>query len=254
MPTGTGYYDINSGTYRTLGVNTWDDFDGSSPGNDWDGLTTWFGESAQSLQFTSDVQDQGIRDVVTPVIDCVATAPVTTTVYYGDTMDSSGGAIDSPSSVTITPNQANVGTITGRFFQFQFDISKDSAGDFPEQLEFSSFAAGVDPSAEIQTISNLDTSTLGGSVGARQLDLNTTQTVNIKSICVQPLIADLDDTAGATDVPVVFVDKQADPPVLNIFDIDAYGKRRRIDCTVDIMMYKLVSYETDENGNTQRIT
>jgi len=251
MP-GTGFYDQSANEYRTLGQETWAGTEDSA-GYTWDNFNTWNGTSASTLQFTSPIQDLGIRDTVTPVIDCTATAPITTTVYYGDTVDSTGGAIDSASTLVITPNTAFINTITGRYFQFQFNISKDSAGA-PEDLAFQRFAAGVDTFTELQTISNLDTSTLAGSVGARQLDLNTTETVNIKSIMVQPLIADLADTAGATDVPVIFVDKQADPPVLNIFNIDAYGKRTRIDCTVDIMMHKFISYKTDADGNTQRIT
>lgn len=248
MPTGTGYYSASERYYTTKGVETWADY------VTWNDFVEWAGTPSNTLQWTGDIIDIGRSETVFPIVNCVTSIPFSHTIYYGDSVDSTGGAIDSPASVTYTPETASVVAIKARYFQIQIDIDRaDTIGvdSVAQGLEPSITSVSFELSAETNTLTldSIDTSTLTGSVGSRTLSLSGISSV--KTCLVQPLINSVEDSAGQPNSPVVYVDKSVTPPLLNIFDIDAYGKRTRIDCVCDIQLQTFPSYKINELGNTE---
>jgi hypothetical protein len=172
-----------------------------------------------------------------------------------ETVDSSGGALDSPNIVTIAPDTANITVPFARFFQFKIiqgtgdsGAATDSAGS-PELFLRNLNISFISETFSL-TQSNIDTSTLGGSVGERQLTFNQT-TGTITNCLIQPHITGLDDSGGDPVRPIVYIDKSSTPVVLNIFDLDSYGKARRIDCTLDVQIQYLPQLQTDIVGQTE---
>lgn len=237
----TGYYDKSSGTYKSLPAETWASY------TNWSTFTSWAGTPSDTVTFSTGLFDGGKIDYFNPTVLVDASIPVDITINYGNTVDSSGGAIDSPTSVNLTPNTNPVAGILARYFQFDITLTRDSATQADPEI----FAIDVNLSNQLKQIqqSDIDTSTLAGSVGARQLTFNV-QTGKIVNLLVQVHSNTLnEDSAGDSVTPMVFVDKTSSPAVLNIFDIDTYGKRTRVDCVVDVQATTLPLLQTDVLGN-----
>jgi len=248
MP-GTGYFDRTLRIYRPLPSETWDS-NNDSAGYTWDDMITWEGTSSDSVTFNTELFDAGAVDWWNYIVTVNASLPVNITVNYGQTVDSSGGSIDSPQSISVTPSQSSIAGAYGRYFKFDITVSRDSATQAEPFIQSISVAFNRQPVTVIK--SNLDTSTLGGSVGARELtfDFSVGQITNL---LVQPHITGLDDSGGESIVPTVLIDKSVTPAVLNIFDLDTYGKRTRIDCVLDVQAQCLVQLQSDSTGSTQEI-
>lgn len=248
MSSNNGYFDTTQNKLIGGSVEQWQDL------TSWENTTSWQGTPGSQLFFTSNIIDAGFKALHLPVIRFDSGAPVTITVQSGDTVDSAGGEIDSPTTTTITPG-STVSAINARFFKFTLTqgtgdsaSAEDSAGS-PEL-----FLANLDINFVNRSLSfaesNIDTSDLAGSTGARELSLGIT-TGTITNCIVQPHIKGFDDSAGDPVRPLVYIDKTSDPIVLNIFDADSYGKNRRIDCTVDIQVQYLPLCSSDDAGNTE---
>lgn len=243
MP-GNGYYDPQARLYRSASTETWATY------TQWDTFTSWAGTPGDSVTFNTGVFDAGSVDWWNYIVTIQASLPANITVNYGETLDSSGGSIDSPQSISVTPSQSSIAGAYGRYFQFDITVARDSASlDDPTISNIL-----VDFNNQPLTVrkSDLDTSTLGGSVGARELtfDFSVGQITNL---LIQPHITGLEDSAGESRTPMVLIDKSSTPAILNIFDIDTYGKRTRIDCTVDIQAQALAQLESTADGSTQEI-
>ena len=137
--------------------------------------------------------------------------------------------------------------IQARFFEFDITVTRDSATQADPEI----FSIEVDLRNQLKTVtqSDIDTSTLGGSTGARQLTFNIS-TGKIVNLLVQPHSSSLNvDSSGDSVTPMVFIDKSSSPAVLNIFNIDTYGKRTRVDCVVDVQATTLPLLQTDATGS-----
>ena len=262
MP-GNGYYDKTARTYLPKSVETWDDYQGTSAGDDWDSLTTWQGTAVTPLEFTTTITDYGSSEILNYYFNIDATAPADVEVRYGDTVDSSGGSIDSYSTVTVTPNSTGLTAKKARYWQFKVSIDYlDSAGDGVIPAIFS-LNAKLSAERVTKTLADIDSSTLGGSLGARQLS-GTSGISSIVSIITQPhtissnyvadsyVASDYVENATTTATPSIFVDKTTDPVTLNIYDIDSYGKRKTMDCTFDAIVTGNVPMVSDAFGNILR--
>lgn len=262
MP-GNGYYDKTARTYLPKSTETWDDYQASSAGDDWDSWTDWQGTAVTPLEFTTTITDYGSSEILNYYFDINATAPADVEVRYGDTVDSAGGSIDSYSTVSVTPNSTGLTAKKGRYWQFKVSIDYlDSAGD---GVIPAIFGLNSTLSAErvTKTIADIDSSTLGGSLGARQLP-STSGISSVVSIITQPhtvssnYIADsyvasgYVETATTTATPAIFVDKTTDPVTLNIYDIDSYGKRKTMDCTFDAIVTGNVAMVSNAVGSITR--
>jgi hypothetical protein len=244
-----GYFDEIENTLFARSVESWADY------TNWSTLTSWGGTPSSLLEFTTNIIDAGSLDWHLPLLTFNSGAPVITTVQYGNTVDSTGGAIDSPSTATISPDTADVPGIYARFFKFTLTQgtgdsagAEDSAGS--PVLFLNDFNVGFNNSTLPLSQSDIDTSTLGGSVGARQLTFEK-ETGKITNCIIQPHITGLDDSGGDPVRPLIYIDKTSTPLVLNIFDADSYGKARRIDCTVDVQIQYLPICFSSANGQTE---
>ena len=257
MPNVNGYFDKSRSTLVGNGTVTWADYDASSSGNDWDSLTSWQGV-AQDLTYQTGVIDTGVSQLYHYIILVTANYPATITVNYGDTLISDG-AIDSPSTLTVSPGTLDLTAKKGRYWQFDIALSPDSALD--EIPEIEDVVIELRQDTIKASIADLDTSTLGGSVGVRQLDA-IGRIKSVTSIVTQPhnpsaspyvaanYVADTYvATTTTTATPMVYVDKTTAPPTLYIYDIDAFGKRKAIDCTIDAIVEGLPNLQSTDNGS-----
>lgn len=263
---GTGYYDANSGFYRAQSIETWDNYDGSSAGGpSWEDWQTWNGNAQLPLSFTTGITDYGSKDIVQVTSTIEATHPVKTTIIYGDTVDSSGGAIDSPSTYVVNPDDTGIPAFNARYFQFTVSITEDSAGaDTTEEYYIAGINTRLGGETTSATLANIDSSTLAGTVGVRELEAFT-GIGNIKSIVITPhsipagggsFYVDTGYVAsgyftpeGGLSLPHVVVEKGT-PNKLYIYDIA--DNNTAIDCTFDAVATGYAAITADENGNITR--
>lgn len=267
MSVGNGYFDVEANQYKPKSVETWADLSA------WTDLTEWAGTASLPLEYTTDIVDYGSKALLNYFVNVGANYPVNITVYYGDTVDSSGGTIDSAQSVSITPNQA-LNAIKARYFQFKISIDyEDSAGD--DLNDGAPFISSIDYKVSRETkqlfITDLDTATLPS--GGNSYDVNRfRELTGITGISgfisiitqVQRLERKYVEGATPTDYYVgpedstfdlyvletsesgvnVYVDKEPTPPRLFI----STGSEIT-DCVIDAFVTGLPGIESDANGN-----
>lgn len=249
---GNGYFA--DGVYQALSTETWADLT-----NGWDTYNdTWTLTPDLPLEFTTQIFDFGRVDYVSYLLSWQGIGASTTTVYYGDTVDSTGGDIDSPTTITATPGDT-LSPVKARYFQFKISIDYfDSAG-----AEEAPTITNIRPQLTSQKVNitkaDLNSSTLGGSIGERQLTIEENiQTVT--SIITQPHFSSslyvADDyvasdyvEAGNIPMPKILVDKTTSPITLNIFELDTFGKTKRIDCVFDAMISGIAPLTVTPNGS-----
>lgn len=250
---GNGYFA--EGQYQAKSTETW-----ASLTSGWDTYTSgWNLTPDLPLTFTTSVVDFGRIELLNPLIEVVANHPVTTTIYYGNTVDSSGGSIDSPSSVTVSPN-SSVSSINARYFQFAISIDYgDSSGIGPVPA-LSSLRTDLSARLTQITKDSIDSSTLSGSVGERELEV--ADLAGVKTAVITPhVVQNIYVTSGyvtsgyvsgsgSVSIPLIAIDKTASPIVVNIFDVDTYGKTK-IDCVFDAVLEGLPTVASDANGNVR---
>lgn len=275
MATGNGYYNDSLGRYQAKTTVTWETYLGDSSGNDWDAWQLWDSNGVSigvpvvpelPLEFTTDVIDYGSKQLLNPLVTITASHPATITIYYGDTVDSAGGDIDSPSSVTIEPSTSSIDAINARYFQFKISVdnAEDSAGFSVDDITFvMPYIANIDIDLSQETVTrtlkDINSASLSGSTGIRQLD-NLTGIGTVNSIICQAhvpvpkYVADNYVTSGyitsdSPSTPIIYIDKSTTPPTLNIYDIDTFGHRTPVDVTFDALATGLKQIESDGAGN-----
>ena len=247
---GNGFF--TDGIYQPYSSETWADLTGG-----WDTYSSsWNLTPGLPLEFTTNVFDFGRNDYVSYLVAWTGQGQSTTTVYYGDSIDSAG-AIVTPTTITANPGDT-LSPVRGRYFQFKLSIDyEESAGTGRP------FIANIAPSLSSEKVNitkaDLNSSTLGGSVGERQLTIEENiQTVT--SIITQPhyssttYMADGYVAADYTEVgdiamPKILVDKSTTPITLNIFELDTFGKTKRIDCVFDAVITGIAPLKVSPNGS-----
>lgn len=238
---GTGFYDRTTQTYKSLPTETWADY------TNWSTFTSWAGTPGDSVSFTTGIFDAGKIDWFNTIVSIEATLPADVTIYAGETL-ASAGEIDIASTTVVTPSTTPVAATYGRYFQFMITLNRDSASQLDPEIAAINVNFNSTPTTLTQ--SDIDTSTLSGSVGARQLTFN--QPVGkLTNVIVQPHYTGLDDSAGDSESPIIYIDKSSTPTVLNIFNIDTYGKRTRMDCVVDVQAQAMPRLVSDEFGSIE---
>ena len=277
MSSGNGYFDLEAGLYKAKSIETWADFTADSTGNDWTGLSTWAGTPSLPLQYTTDVVDYGSKELLNYFVTVNSNYPVNITVYYGDTVDSAGGSIDTPSTVSVTPNQ-NLNAIKARYFQFQISIDyEDSVGSDIDAPYLASIDYKVSRETVQRFLTDLDTSTLplGGTAygedryrelsGISGISGFTTIITQVQRIAGKYVegTTDTDYYVGPEDSTYdlyveertfaqanVYVDKEPTPPRLYIYT----GTGEKTDCIIDAFVTGLPGIESDANGNIVQST
>lgn len=257
---GNGYFDKGIGRYYPKSVETWDDYDASSAGVDWDGISNWEGTPVLPLTFTTDPVDFGESRVINYLVQVETNYPVNITVEYGESIDSAGGSIDGATSIAVTPNDTSLSAVKARYFQFTASIDQDSAGNTAGTPYIQSIVSNLKSEKTRASLTDIDSSTLSGSVGVRSAPVGGGISAITSLVCQphlpssDPYVADsyvsadyFESAVPAT--PYIFIDKTTTPPTLYIYDIDAFGKRKAVDCVFDAMAEGLRAIQSDANGN-----
>ena len=251
---GNGYFA--NGIYQAKSTETWDNLT-----NGWDTYSSWALSPSLPLTFTTAIQDYGRIDKVLPLTQVVKQGQMSTTIEYGNTIDSAGGVIDGATSVVYN-NGDTVQPITARYFQFTFSLNYlDSAGSEPTPF-FGNIQSDLNAEKQMATFDSIASSTLPGSVGVRQLALS--QPISATVVTTAPhitnsqpyvltgYVADGYLETGTVSRPVIYINKSTDPITLNIFELDTYGKTKNIDCTFDAIVSGLPTAVVDTDGNIQK--
>lgn len=258
---GNGFFA--EGIYQAKSTETWNDLSAG-----WDTYTSWQLTPATPLTFTTGIVDFGRKEDLNYLVSVNASHPVNITVNYGDSIDSSGGSIDSASTISVTPSQSLSG-VSARYFQFTISVDNDSASDIAPVIE--SISTDLRTGKRIETISSINSATLSGSTGVRQLSVNASLSKITGAVC-QPLIAstkyvadgyvESDDSAGEVYVtsittlvgrPQIYLDKSTDPITMYIYDFDTYGKEKATDCTFDAVITGLPGLQSNADGNIEEL-
>ena len=208
MP-GTGFFSRDEGIYKAFPTKTWGGSEDSA-GYTWNDFEQWDADPGSTLSFTTALIDTGETRKQNPTILIQASQPATVTIEYGDSIDSAGGAIDSASSITVYPNSNNIGAIKARYFQFTVALEPDSAGvefaNFNAAPSISSITTDIRSETTTKKYTDIDTSTLSGSVGQRTLNISTGGNLNVGNVITQIQHNGItDDSAGAYITPVCYV-------------------------------------------------
>ena len=264
---GNGYYNKAELRYEPKSVETWDDYDASSAGVDWDGFTTWLGTPDLPLTFTTNVEDFGRIENVNYTVTVDTNHPVYITVYYGDTVDSTGGSIDNPSSISVSPNQT-LSAVKARYFQFTVSVDRDSATQ--ETPYIKSIDLGFGAELVTRQLTDIDTRDLVEV----QTDFNRIfyelpqfeGISKVTSIVAQPQInfdvyvtddyVDSDDSTysfyveDSNYVPVIAVDKSQDPMKIRVLGVtESITASFHRHCVFDAVVQGLPELTSDANGN-----
>lgn len=265
---GNGYFNQSTLRYEPKSVETWDDFDASSTGNDWDSITSWNGTPDLPLTFTTEIEDFGRIENVNYTITVGTNHPVYTTVYYGDTIDSTGGSIDSVSSINVSPSQT-LSAVKARYFQFAVSIDRDSAAQETPYIETIDIGFGAELVS--RQLTDIDTRDLvevqPGFDDAAFYELPQFDGISkVTSIVTQPQL-DFDDyviedyvapddstfnlyVEGINFVPVIGVDKSTTPMrirVLGVTQTNQTSSQRH--CVFDAVVQGLPELTSDADGN-----
>lgn len=239
MP-GNGFFSRDEGIYKAYPTRTWDGTEDSA-GYTWDNFNLWDQDPSDTLSFTTAIIDTGESKKQNPTIAIDASQPANITITYGDSIDSSGGAIDGATTINVTPNTSNIGSVKARYFQFTATLEPDSAGvefpNFNSTPTISKITTDIRSVTTTQKFTDIDTSTLSGSVGQRTLSIGAGSGLNVGNVLTQIQHDSItDDSAGTYITPICYVEKTSSNLVLHIFDVDAYGKRKRVDCVMDLQV------------------
>lgn len=247
---GTGYFDNSTGVYRALSTETWDDY------SSWTGFTEWEGTPALPLTFTTGVTDYGNSTLLNYLVELDISDPATVTVYYGDEIDSAGEIV-SPSTVVSAPNTAVLNAVKGRYWQFEISITADSAGELLGPT-ISSITTSLSEETITRTLTDIDSSTLGGTLGAREIiglpGISTvTSLVTQAQLTTGRYVADGYVADGYVETefvfPVIRVQKGT-PTTLYIVDgNNADLESQFIDCIFDAIVIGLPGLSSDALGN-----
>ena len=268
MSVGNGYFDTEAGLYKPKSVETWADLTA------WTDLSEWQGTASLPLTYTTDVVDYGSKALLNYFVTANTNYPINITVYYGDSVDSSGGSIDSAQTVSITPNQS-LDAIKARYFQFEVSIDYDDSAGF-EFNNGTPYIASIDYKVSRETkqlfLTDLDTATLpqGGTgygddsfreltgiTGISGFTSIITQVQRVSGKYVEGT-TDTDYYVGPQDSTYdlyvqettftqanVYVDKEPTPPRLYIYT----GTGEKTDVVLDAFVTGLPGIESDANGN-----
>ena len=229
-----GYYDKYKNAYLPNSQETWDD-NGDSAGYTWEDVDSWDRTPVSPLVFVTNVVDTQKSHYQNPNVKVVASGPSNITVYYGDTLDSSG-AIETPSSFSGGQNQT-VNGAKARYWQFAVSVAQVGI----ETPFITSITSTMKGTVVTETITDLDTSTLSDSTGIGTLVPSKTFSA-ITNVVFQP-------QSTSADKPQIYVRSKSTSGIeFEVFDLDTYGKTR-IDCVCDVRIEGLPVLRSDAQGN-----
>jgi hypothetical protein len=187
LPTVTGTINHLNRTIEPLNTGDWTDL-----GSAWTSSNTW-NPTATNLVWTSELIELNSVQTVNIVVESTAQGTVAYDIYASDT-----GAFAGEETVTsIAQGDTGVSSFSGRWFFVVATVTNNNA--LPVLEKFIT-RTQVNKSTKVK-LSDVDTSTLGGTVAARELDFNrTTSGVRNIQITVKE-VTDFTLESYVTDYP-----------------------------------------------------
>lgn len=281
MATGTGFYDRSNRIYLPKDAQTWDDYQGSSAGDDWDSFTSWYDTTNLSLpmEYETDYFDAG-SDQTYLVTTNVGSGGFWHTYIYAHLDDTDSAGDLAPSGIGWSeygpyyPGDS-VPAIRGRFFKIKIVFeAASSAGEFfniVQRFRSISINATVEKITETVYVSNNFGDTFGGTAGnrtyvCRNISIPTNVQVTLGLPTEDPYVqADYVgelDSAGGTEIyvdaprrtrPVCYASSGNNPTVnLDTFDMNSFSKNRRMDAPIYMRVEGYPYLTVDEHGNVKR--
>jgi len=278
MPTGTGYFDKTNQVYLPKSVETWDDFTGSSAGDDWDSLTSWTGTPSLPFTFETDVQDAGSLDTWL-LLWSVQTGGYFTTTVYADSTESSAGSTGSGFYTTYGPYAPGetMPAIYGRWFKLLFTFyAPSSADDFDAQLQrLKSIEITFDKRKTKETVAytndQITTSDAYVSTGqylyvAKSISLPTnvqvserlpTETLYFQSGYVEDASSAGEDdyavSSTADSAPKAYLAYGSGPSInITMYDLNTFSKTQKVDAGFDLYIEGYPYVNLNSHGNAER--
>jgi hypothetical protein len=282
MAIGTGYFDKSTRLYKPKDSQTWDDYQASSAGDDWDSWELW--EDLTNLllpmEFETDFIDTSYEDNFLITTNIGSGGFWHTYIYnHPDDTDSAGDL--TPSGISWNEQGPyypgdSVPALRGRFFKIKIVFeAADSAGEFSNLLQrFRSVEinATTDKISEsIKVNEGQHNNLLPGSIGNRiylckkvsiPTNVQVTTGLTTDDPYVQAQYVDDTDSAGGTEVyvesirrvrAITYANSGNGPTiVLNQFDMNSFSKNKRVDAPFYLMVEGFPYVTVDEHGNITR--
>jgi hypothetical protein len=223
MLTASGQLDFDSNKVYPADTGQW------STLTTWDGFTSWFVNPTYPIVWYVPMQDQGFITSYNMKIVTETQGTVTYTVYTSST----GLFAGEETAVTINPNDTNVAGFSGRYFTVAVSVSRALGLTTLDSIIVTTTNAQI-----TETLTNLDTSTLTGSITARVVPRVRNYGI-INSITVDPrqvtsYNVDMYVSNYATSTTVIprVVSKDRTTPTIALLGIDGSNKDGTVDVTI----------------------
>jgi hypothetical protein len=223
MLTPSGQLDVTTNTVFPVDTGQWDSV------TTWDGFTSWYVNPTYPIVWYIPVQDQ----VFITSYNMKIVTETKGIVTYQVSTSSTGAFAGEETSVTINPNDTSVSGFTGRYFTVAVKVDRALGLTTLDSVTVTTTNAQIN-----ETLSNLDTSTLGGTITARPLPIARTYSL-INSITIDPrqvtaYNVDMYVSNYATSTTVIprVVSKNRTTPTIALLGIDGSNKDGTVDVTI----------------------
>lgn len=223
MLTASGQLDFNSNTVYPADTGQWANV------ATWDGFTSWFVNPTYPIVWYVPMQDQGFITSYNMKIVTETQGTVTYTVYTSST----GLFAGEETAATINPNDTNVSGFTGRYFTVAVSVVRAIGLTTLDSITVTTTNAQI-----METLPNLSTSALGGTITARAVPIVRKYGV-INSITIDPrqitaYNVDMYVSNYATSTTVIprVVSKDRLTPTIALLGIDGSNKDGTVDVTI----------------------
>lgn len=184
----TGFIDEATNTILPNNAATWAEYSGTT----WANWTAWTGTPADPLVWITDILDLGTVQTFNLNIETQATGTVSYTVFVSDT----GAFAGEESETQINPGDTNIASFSGQFVAVAVSVAADSG---PTVIETMSLRTNN------QTLSlkfsDIDTSTLPGTVDARVLESDRAISGILNMLITPKEVVDYSVDAYVTNTP-----------------------------------------------------
>lgn len=226
---------------------TWADL-GSSPYSSWESWTLW---NPQPNTVTVVIlEDTGASAPRLPVMPLTYEGDITVSLDISDTVDSSG-ALVSPTTISFTPGTAYA-PVSGRYYEYTITLTTNSTTPSP-YIILPTILFNDSKITDVRE--DIDTSTLGGTIDARELETTVGIITSLTATALQggvtyssQLLQDrqyaVPDDYTFDDNAIIINTVSKSPPVIRCFDLNGES----IDAIIDITITGLPKIQLTDQG------
>lgn len=227
IPTGSGKFDGGTNSYLPDNAGTWADLSGRT----WADWTTWIDQPAQEIVYPMAPIQLARNTPFNMNIETNAVGEVSYKIYTSTT-----GAFSGEETETVIANtDTDIAAFSGQYVLVVVIV--DSAGDL---AQLNSVKVSTNTNTFTISRSDVDTSTLGGSVSAREIPLSRTVS-HIWSISITPHPENYNQDVYVTDyeaattlIPTV-VSKSRTTPTFKLVGLDNVARDGTVDYEMVVM-------------------